>query len=110
MHAVGITSLRQTDQALASQALAVYHSTAKAALLEAGGYVVQAADGLVLAAFTGPLRAIRWALDTVAACLVADWCVLFRRWGFLCMIARAVGARVLGLSTYRMPHTTQTWM
>lgn len=41
--------------------------------MAAGGYLLEAADGLVLAAFTRPACAIRWALDTIAACLRADW-------------------------------------
>lgn len=48
-------------------------STVQAGLLQAGGYLLEGEDSLALTAFTRPAKAIRWALDSIDACLHADW-------------------------------------
>uniref|UniRef100_A0A7S3R719 Guanylate cyclase domain-containing protein n=1 Tax=Dunaliella tertiolecta TaxID=3047 RepID=A0A7S3R719_DUNTE len=54
-------------------ALKLWHTTVQGILIKRGGYLVEAADGLCLAAFTRPSSAIRWALESIEACLNADW-------------------------------------
>jgi hypothetical protein len=56
---VGLPALEAWDRGLAEQALAVYHQVAKQALAAASGYLVEAADGLCLAALCSPLAAAR---------------------------------------------------
>ncbi len=46
----------------------VAHSAVRAA-----GYLVNSSNGLMVAAFEDPARAIRWALSTMANSLKADW-------------------------------------
>jgi len=54
-------------------ALEQWHTTVQGILTKRGGYLVEAVDGLCLAAFTCPSSAIRWALESIEACLNADW-------------------------------------
>jgi len=73
MHAVGYSLLEATDKQLARASAAVYQGTAQELLYQAGGYMLESADGLLLVAFNRPARAARWALDAIAACMHADW-------------------------------------
>jgi hypothetical protein len=74
MYALGVTALAAWDQAVAADSLAVYHEAVTTLLHKHGGYRVDAGpDGLSLAAFLDGAAAVRWALDTVDACLHADW-------------------------------------
>lgn len=77
MHAqVGVATLMAWDAGVCRQALGVYQRTAQEQLRRhQGGYLVEAADGLCLVAFTRPSTAIRWALGCVSACLEAEWWV-----------------------------------
>uniref|UniRef100_A0A7S3VSP0 Guanylate cyclase domain-containing protein n=1 Tax=Dunaliella tertiolecta TaxID=3047 RepID=A0A7S3VSP0_DUNTE len=54
-------------------ALKLWHTTVQGILIKRGGYLVEAGDGLCLAAFSRPSSAIRWALECIEACLNADW-------------------------------------
>jgi hypothetical protein len=73
MHVCGIQSLLAWDVEVTRAALATLTSVVRAQLLPYSGYLVELSDGLVLASFSHPHVAIRWALATVQHCMAADW-------------------------------------
>ncbi|KAL6764314.1 nucleotide cyclase [Haematococcus lacustris] len=73
MNAVGVGILEAWNPTVAAAALKLYQGCAQAALCQHGGYLMEAVDGLCLAAFGSPAAAVRWALDTLTRCLELDW-------------------------------------
>ncbi|GFH17596.1 guanylate cyclase domain-containing protein, partial [Haematococcus lacustris] len=73
MNAVGVGILEAWNRTVAAAALKLYQGCAQAALCQHGGYLMEAVDGLCLAAFASPAAAMRWALDTLTRCLELDW-------------------------------------
>ncbi|KAL6764315.1 hypothetical protein V8C86DRAFT_2479502 [Haematococcus lacustris] len=73
MNAVGVGILEAWNPTVAAAALKLYQGCAQAALCQHGGYLMEAVDGLCLAAFGSPAAAVRWALDTLTRCLALDW-------------------------------------
>ncbi|KAJ9524753.1 hypothetical protein QJQ45_024359 [Haematococcus lacustris] len=73
MNAVGVGILEAWNRTVAAAALKLYQGCAQAALCQHGGYLMEAVDGLCLAAFGSPAAAVRWALDTLNRCLALDW-------------------------------------
>ncbi|KXZ55647.1 hypothetical protein GPECTOR_2g1197 [Gonium pectorale] len=72
-NAVGVNTLLAWDTAETKAALALLESVACSRLAALGGYLVEAADGLVLAAFAEPAAAVRWGLSVVSRLMAADW-------------------------------------
>ncbi|KXZ56441.1 hypothetical protein GPECTOR_1g395 [Gonium pectorale] len=70
---VGASTLLADLPGPASRALEQYQRLASRLLGEAGGYLVEGGDGLVLAAFGSPLAGVEWALNTVAGLKELDW-------------------------------------
>ncbi|GFH22495.1 guanylate cyclase domain-containing protein [Haematococcus lacustris] len=73
MNAVGVGILEAWNPTVTAAALKLYQGCAQAALCQHGGYLMEAVDGLCLAAFGSPAAAVRWALDTLNRCLALDW-------------------------------------
>lgn len=73
MGVVGHGTLAAWDASVTAAAVALYQEAAQSLLYAHGGYLLEAVDGLCLAAFSRPAAAIRWSLDTVSACLAAQW-------------------------------------
>ncbi|KAL6755782.1 nucleotide cyclase [Haematococcus lacustris] len=73
MNAVGVGILEAWNPAVTAAALKLYQGCAQAALCQHGGYLMEAVDGLCLAAFGSPAAAVRWSLDTLTRCLELDW-------------------------------------
>jgi len=73
MHAMGLNVVMATDAELGKRSAAVYHEVVQGLLYQAGGYLVEGSDGLIVASFGRPVRAARWALDAIVACLHAAW-------------------------------------
>ncbi|KAL6764304.1 nucleotide cyclase [Haematococcus lacustris] len=73
MNAVGVGILEAWNRTVAAAALKLYQGCAQTALCQHGGYLMEAVDGLCLAAFGSPAAAVRWALDTLARCLELEW-------------------------------------
>ncbi|KAG2501916.1 hypothetical protein HYH03_000414 [Edaphochlamys debaryana] len=73
MHAVGYAHLAAWNGEVLAQASLTYAAVVKRQLAEAGGYLVELADGLCLAAFTSTPDAIAFALNVKDRLLTADW-------------------------------------
>ncbi|KXZ56438.1 hypothetical protein GPECTOR_1g392 [Gonium pectorale] len=73
MKVVGASTLLADLPGPASRALEQFQRLASRLLGEAGGYLVEGGDGLVLAAFGCPLAGVEWALKTVAGLKELDW-------------------------------------
>ncbi len=83
---VGAAALLAWDAEVAGRALQLYHQRAAQAMMRAPdagasvrlgapqpGYVVEMGEGLCLAAFCSPLRAVGWAVQLVHELLEAPW-------------------------------------
>uniref|UniRef100_A0A7S3VU00 Guanylate cyclase domain-containing protein n=1 Tax=Dunaliella tertiolecta TaxID=3047 RepID=A0A7S3VU00_DUNTE len=68
-----LKALEMWNPDVTAAALELWRTTVQGILIKRGGYLVEAVDGLCLAAFTRPSSAIRWALESIEACLNADW-------------------------------------
>ncbi|KAF5841267.1 nucleotide cyclase, partial [Dunaliella salina] len=68
-----LTALEMWNPVVTAAALKMWNHTVQDILTKRGGYLVEAADGLCLAAFPRPSCAIRWALESIEACLHLDW-------------------------------------
>ncbi|KXZ56440.1 hypothetical protein GPECTOR_1g394 [Gonium pectorale] len=73
MKVVGASTLLADLPGPASRALEQFQRLVSRLLGEAGGYLVEGGDGLVLAAFGCPLAGVEWALNTVAGLKELDW-------------------------------------
>ena len=60
----GVETLRAWDAELTGSALAMYEGEVRRQVEQLGGYMVELANGLCLAAFPHPALAVMWALKT----------------------------------------------
>uniref|UniRef100_A0A7S3R8N7 Guanylate cyclase domain-containing protein n=1 Tax=Dunaliella tertiolecta TaxID=3047 RepID=A0A7S3R8N7_DUNTE len=68
-----LKALEAWNPDVTAAALELWHGTVQGILTKRGGYLVEAVDGLCLAAFAQPAAAIRWAIECIKACLHLSW-------------------------------------
>jgi len=73
MNVVGAQTLLSWNADIAQQALKVFHGVVGEELKACRGYLVEAVDGLFLAAFQRPAEAILWALECNEHMIKQDW-------------------------------------
>lgn len=73
MQACGLGQLEAWDPAVTAQAVSIYQGIAQRLLFAHEGCLVEAADGLCLAAFGNAAAAMQWALSTLDNCAEAAW-------------------------------------
>ncbi|GFR48855.1 hypothetical protein Agub_g10809 [Astrephomene gubernaculifera] len=73
MYVVGAQTLLSWNADVAQQAIKIFHTVVGDELKRRKGYLVEAVDGLFLAAFQRPSDAILWALECNEAMIKQDW-------------------------------------
>ncbi|KXZ55594.1 hypothetical protein GPECTOR_2g1144 [Gonium pectorale] len=73
MNVVGAQTLLSWNADVAQQAIKIFHTVVGDELKRRKGYLVEAVDGLFLAAFQRPSDAILWALECNEAMIKQDW-------------------------------------
>ncbi|GLI68043.1 hypothetical protein VaNZ11_012366 [Volvox africanus] len=73
MNVVGAQTLLSWNADVAQQAIKIFHTVVGEELKRRKGYLVEAVDGLFLAAFQRPSDAILWALECNEAMIKQDW-------------------------------------
>lgn len=73
MNVVGAQTLLSWNADVAQQAIKIFHVVVGEELKRLKGYLVEAVDGLFLAAFQRPSDAILWALECNEAMVTQDW-------------------------------------
>ncbi|KAG2501553.1 hypothetical protein HYH03_000060 [Edaphochlamys debaryana] len=73
MNVVGAQTLLSWNADVAQQAIKIFHTVVGDELKRRRGYLVEAVDGLFLAAFQRPSDAILWALECNEAMIKQDW-------------------------------------